>query len=410
MKHVEGQRLITLILLVILVFSLCGFAISGIFRSLFGFNVDFLPYYSAAQVFRQGGDMYDPDQIRQAELKNGLPRFEKIFSYQYPPLFTVLILPFTFFKYSLAKVFWLALNQIFVIGALFFIWASVIKKRSFTEVAFFLFLALNFYPLINNLNLGQINVLILFLICGAFYFFKKGNDIYCGIFLGLAAMFRITPALLIVYFLWRGQWRTFFWAVLSFVLLSLISLAIFGIDIHCYYLTEFLPSYLSSVPNQPANQSFTGFLFRLLDDGGLVDRVSAIFSFISLILVAFYCRYKKGLSRDSLRYDLEFCLVIITTLLISKVTWEHHLSWLLLPVAVVFWYFIENKFEKSKTFLIVLTAVAYAFLSLQFDYTEPRLNQGLTALAMAPRFYGAFILWCVVLCLLRIVGFRRERG
>jgi hypothetical protein len=55
--------------------------------------------------------------------------------------------------------------------------------------------------------LGQVNLLLLFLVVAAWFLAERGREWGAGAFLGLAALVKLLPALLILYFALRGRWR-----------------------------------------------------------------------------------------------------------------------------------------------------------------------------------------------------------
>src|SRR6516225_5668973 len=62
-------------------------------------------------------------------------------------------------------------------------------------------------PLIGDLQHGNINILILFLVIACLYAFHRGHDGLAGVLLALAICCKVTPALFVFYFLWKRQWK-----------------------------------------------------------------------------------------------------------------------------------------------------------------------------------------------------------
>jgi len=392
---INFQKVIYIFLLFVLIFSMCNYLIKGIFKTILGFNVDFVTYYSAARVIKYGEKLYDNTVLLKIQRESGLPESEGPMPYLYPPLFAVLMLPFTFMNYTFAKNLWLFLNQAFLMGALVFTWYSAKDKISCIELIFLLFLLLNFAPIFSNLNLGQVSILIFLLVASSFYLFKKRKDFWTGVLLAFATMFKITPGLLIVYFLWKKEYRVFFSALFSLIILFLLSIVLVGIETNYFYITKILlPLARSRIPH-PSNQSYLGFFLRLFSNSDFANTLSIAASLITLMLAGFCCR--KKVDRSDFRFNLEFSLVITAIFLISRVTWEHHLVWLLFPFITILVYLTEMR----KIFLLVALAFSYAFIALQFNYIDPRLAKGIFILAMSPRMYGVLILyWLLVYTLL----------
>ncbi|MCJ7829478.1 DUF2029 domain-containing protein, partial [Patescibacteria group bacterium] len=77
------------------------------------------------------------------------------------------------------------------------------------------------------MTLGQINLVILFLIVLAFWFYQKKKDVLPGIFLGIATLIKIFPGFLIFFFLKEKKWKIMISFLVTCLLGVLLTILIF---------------------------------------------------------------------------------------------------------------------------------------------------------------------------------------
>ncbi len=218
-------------------------------------------------------------------------------------------------------------------------------------------LLLSLRPILGDLQHGNNNLLILFLIVSCLYAWRQGFDVLAGLILGLAIAYKVTPALFVPYFLYKGSYRTVVATCAGLVLFLLVvpSLVI-GPEFNGVCLASWWRRMLSPflekgvISQQEINQSMVGVLTRLLSDAptdagrdgfalsvnllSLPTRVVGLLVkgvTVGLIaLLAWNCRVKAE-RRDDPRVFGEFALVVLTMLFVSERSWKHHYVTLLLP-------------------------------------------------------------------------------
>src|SRR5207247_11057236 len=80
--------------------------------------------------------------------------------------------------------------------------------RLFPAWAKALTVLLSLRPIMGDLQHGNVNLFILFLVIASLYSFHRGRDWRAGVVLGLAIACKVTPALFVPYFLWKRAWKT----------------------------------------------------------------------------------------------------------------------------------------------------------------------------------------------------------
>src|SRR5205085_11695577 len=73
------------------------------------------------------------------------------------------------------------------------------------------------FPLLDQLFHGQLNLVLLLLIVGAWTLERSGRPGWAGVLLGVATALKVFPGLLVLYYALRGQRRAVLTAAIPFV-------------------------------------------------------------------------------------------------------------------------------------------------------------------------------------------------
>jgi alpha-1,2-mannosyltransferase len=195
--------------------------------------------------------------------------------------------------------------------------------------------ALVLEPVSSTLLHGQINLLLMGLV--ATDALARKTRLPRGVLAGIAAAMKLTPAVFLLYFVARRQWRAAGVMIASFGVATLFGALVAPKDSRTYWTaTVFDPSRIGDL-SYASNQSIRGAIHRL----GLNSHIETIAWFlISMLVIA--CAY-RGARRMHVRSNATGALAVVAAcqLLISPVSWSHHWVWIapmLLPFAArVFW-------------------------------------------------------------------------
>jgi hypothetical protein len=248
---------------------------------------------------------------------------------------------------------------------------------------------LSIRPILGDLSHGNINIFILFLVVAGLVAFSRGRDFLAGLFIALAVTCKVTPALFLVYFAWKGAWRTLLGATVGLILFFLIIPgAILGWSENIRNLGSWfdgmIKPYLTGafVTSELSNQSLPGVIYRLLthspstvifpdnvytpdkfynftDIGAqnaqyLIKGIMGLFA----LLVVWFCRSPIKTNRQSHLLWPEFALIAIGMLVFSERTWKHHCVTLLLPNAVLCYALAKPELTRRRKKNIVYCLVA----------------------------------------------------
>jgi hypothetical protein len=218
---------------------LVAFVLSAFLPAWRTMNTDFPNYYLAASLHRHGIPLaraYDWRWFQR--YKDHLEIDQSIVGFApHPPMCAVPMLPLALLPPLEAKRVWLILNLGFLALALWIL--HRVTRLGWRRILLLSFLCI--LPLRENFLFGQYYLLILLLICLAYYAFLRGHRFTCGAVLAGAASLKIFPAFFLILFLRKRDWRAAAGLVIGGAALAATSVIIFGWDVHRIYLLEVLP-------------------------------------------------------------------------------------------------------------------------------------------------------------------------
>ena len=247
-----------------LVCLLALFFIKGFLPAWLHLNSDFPNYYLIARLHRAGFPLervYDWTWLQRQKDHAGID--QGLVSFIPSTLLSALaVSPWCPLPPLVAKHHWLIVNLIFLLCVILLL--ARLTTLGWERVAIIALLA--FFPLRNNFLFGQMHVSVLLFITFAAWLFLRGSRFLSGISLAIAASLKIYPALFLIYFLWKRQWRAAMGLSIGLVAAGLASLYLFGRDAGVVYLWRVLPAGLRGEtidPYSPAWNSWAALLRRL---------------------------------------------------------------------------------------------------------------------------------------------------
>ena len=215
-------------------------------------------------------------------------------------------------------------------------------------------LVLLFYtPIFDSLRMGQANLLVLALVVWGVLLveFEGANKRQWlgGGLVGLACMLKMSPALLVCWWMVRREWRPVIAAVLTAIGSSLLVLPWVGFSSQVYFYSDVLPSFTTggyhglTVPiNIPMNHSILNFCMQLT--GGFQDMTrnteatalaSNLARAISLsTLLCLFCLLRRPKSDAISRANAAAAFVVLMVLA-PAFAYEHHFVFLMFPLLAV---------------------------------------------------------------------------
>lgn len=283
-----------------------------------GLQVDF-------QVYRIGGQHVMGSGLYSSALTAGIHRLP----FTYPPLAALLFWPISDLSTYAGKLIWDAVDLV-VLAALLAVSIAAARARPLERGDWRTALILVFpaglllYPVINDLQLGQINLVLVLmivvdLVVGVSW---RGKRLPRGVLTGLAAALKLTPLIFLPYLLATRQWRaarnmvaTFLAATgLMFVVAPKASWAYFTKD--AYDVTRI--GNALSIGNQTLKASILRAHLSL--PHSVIDLVLVLMAGGGIALATMAHRRSSPM--------LGVLLCAATGLMVSPISWNHHYVWI----------------------------------------------------------------------------------
>jgi hypothetical protein len=350
------------------------------------------------------------------------------YAYPNPPMMAVLLLPLA--KLAQLHLLAAALGWFYLKAALtllVFRWVFRLVAdagRPFPAWTKALTVLLSIRPVVGDLQHGNVNLFILFLIAAALVCFSHKRDFTAGLLLALAVACKLTPILFVPYFLWKRAWRCLAGCAAGLVLFlypGVVPGAVLGFgenqhQLVSWYRTMVRPYLVENkVQAKLTNQSLVGLVYRLTThtpsaaeydwdkehyvplaydnflhlDPAAAKLIVLACETLFAVLVLWRCRTPLD-ERRGWRLNAEFAVVVLGMLLFSERTWKHHCVTLVLPFAVLCYYLAVEARGAARAWLIGALVAATLLLST----TSTGL---LEEWAKQAQVYGAYVLAFLVL-------------
>jgi hypothetical protein len=279
--------------------------------------------------------------------------------YLYPPFFLALVWPLSQLPAVIAVLLFESLKWVALFFALRFAWRLCTVDEEDVPPAVALggiLLAWRF--LWNEFAHQNVNMFLLLAVLAGCRLLRRRRDAAAGFVVGLAACVKVTPALVLVYFVYKRRWRSLAGAAAAAVVcLVLLPAACYGWSANLEHLSAWYRAVVGAflahghVDSMYGNLSITALVNRLFArtdnfDYGvtvtLVELPAALRNLlrtgVSLaILVALFwaCRRRIDPAGRPLAFAAEIGLVQIVMLLLSGISWKAHYVAMLLPYTVL---------------------------------------------------------------------------
>jgi hypothetical protein len=352
---------------------------------------DFANYYLAASLYREGYPVervYDWTWFQRQKDHAGIDR--PLVGFMPSTLTSVLtIVPLSSLPPLRANRWWLVIS--FGCLSMTVVVMKVITNLTWLRIGVLTFLAVA--PLHSNFLLGQVHVVMLLLLAlGAWLYFGERHFL-SGIALAIAAALKMYPALFLLLFLVKKQWRAAAGLACGMAGVVVLSFRLFGADACRTYFREILPwSFRGEIidPYATAWDSLNALLRRLFIfepelNPAPVAHLPLLYAILhpllyTLILVAFLCAMRSkntDLSRQKLEWGI-FCFLL---LLLSSEPFTYHFVVLILAAILVVDYLTARRQFGWAGAVVAL----YAFACVPYDRIYRTNPRGWESLLCFPR-------------------------
>jgi hypothetical protein len=314
-------------------------------------NVDFLSYYRAGSRFVDGENPYfwDPGGRTKEDTSDFL----------YPPAVLPLYAFFSGLQYDAARYLWT--GAYFAIYALAIILLAFNHARGARDWFVILGLALTFlsFPLLWHIRNGQSDMLVAGMIMLGFGLYARGNRVSAAILLGIASVIKVSPILLLAFYvLFLRDIRFLLATILTIISLGALSLIWVPLEFYGDYFLRVLPE-ISAGTGYWFNQS----ILKLIGEGSPVASVISVLGLTGMG-VFFYVmgsRTTPGdrhlgepLGESNFSPEALFFANLLFVLIFVGKAWPMAYVWVILPSAMLLLHLLKHPFRPG----FVLSAVA----------------------------------------------------
>ena len=339
--------------------------------------------------------------------------------YFYPPIATLVFIPFTCFTPKTATLAWLLITHLFVLSSIALVCLCHSKEDKMdSSVAAAISFGLSF-PLFGNILAGNINVLIFFFITLIYYslFFRKDHII--PYLLSICTFLKVYPAFFMLAYFKSKNWKAISRFILACFVVALISLGIFGMKAHLHFISA-LPD-INHYVGVLHCASFSYFmkLFFPQYSNALYAMADGLFLLILLVLWQYCCRQNGSFKPvDDQHAPMMIHYFIMTAIIIMIVP----SSWLLYhTLYIVPFYFIIYSWMHDRIHYKYFSIFVILFILINLwepiTYHLPVTLDGLTIKELSanknehpimyPLFYGIPFILNLVFFFWLLLNFRK---
>ena len=396
------ERLLLLLVVVIGAYYVTWSVVQWVTLTPAALQFDFVNYFGGAQAAAHGTDIY-------ADFKRSWGSEAWVVAYIYPPFFALVLAPLTSLGLLAAARIWLLAVQAAFFGSL------ALMLRIHPELSrggrrLLLLASFGFMPVYLNLKFQQVATVWLLLMTATLWAALRRRAGLAGAFIAAAASLKVSPIFLIPLFARLSRWRIALLAGVTLVGLTVVTmLAAPG---SWQFFTVVLPRIGLGTANWD-NGSIDGLVSRIAQlapglFGSATQTVAKLVIVAAAVIVIGITLWRAGNHGEhAWTLRLSVAALITALLIVSSVTWQHHLVTLLLPMATgIAWITVRRPGARYGWWLFAAYAMCWmdrrAF-PLPADLQVHSSTQAALVLAgTSVKLVGLLLLWSLLLQMLRV--------
>ncbi|HEY7285344.1 MAG TPA: glycosyltransferase family 87 protein [Vicinamibacterales bacterium] len=336
--------------------GLLVFAVGMLAEASRGPGYDLVPLVAAGRLVATGqaSHLYGQDELQYN--RSGDQVFDEAASgtgfrqaptpFVYPPLVAIALAPISAYSFTAIHSAWSWISVgLYALGIWLTIRVYLQEWNGPIALGAALFVATFFEPVRYSFWLGQATALIFPLVIGAIALQRRGRDASAAALLAVAVFIKLTPAVLLASWIWRGPRRAVAWCVGWLTLLVTASVGIAGVELHREYINriaaigrEVVVAYNNhtvlawlSRPFFPRSEWFLFHTFVPPRAG----TIGAILVLASLIAAAWLALHAIAPGRPGRWRPASEALACLTPLLAGSIAWTHYFVFTWPAIAVV---------------------------------------------------------------------------
>ncbi len=329
--------------------------------------------------------------------------------YLYPPLLAQLMMPLAVLtEYQTTTLLWFSFN----IALLAFSIAQLVPYIPERWVKPLWITPIVFLPIWQAFYIGQVTIILMALLTAAWVARRKNRPGLAGTLIALAAWIKVFPGVLLLYFIWKRDWKVVVGGVVAGTILGVFQVLISGPELMIDFLNVLFSLTAEGQPHATfENLSIFAFASKLFQVNLHVEPLvvdNTLYTLTRFGLTAFIfalTAYTVLRSRVDTRrgssavwhFDLEYSLVILTILLLGSTLWISGLP----PVLLVVILMLRNLHHYRDPAITLTAIIASVMLILLYQPSIIILFDQHNPLLLSLGFFGIMGIWITLIGLLR---------
>lgn len=335
-------------LLLLLIFGALMFTVENI-NGRFWLN-DFKVMYSAANAYQNGDSIY------------GIPFGLGSGFYKYSPLTMLFFVPYTVLPYYIAaSVHFLLIGLVLflITRTLFRLIGNHTTQRKQLLLYFFLFLTIIDH-LTRELHLGNVNLILIYLILQSLWFWKNGKLLPGAILIALVLITKPYLLLLAIPFVFSGRWKEVSYTAITLIVITAGSFLAFGLSKGQLLYEQWITAIIDHSKDMTSDQTIFSILKKLTGLQTANSMTFILFAIVSCLTTLLFLRKCRKVETSNVYNGLLPIVFIILALMPNfLITDTEHF---LFSLPLIYW--VYTNFSSYRTFekcLFVIGAFLYAF-------------------------------------------------
>ena len=272
---------------------------------------DLAVYVGSAGVVGEGGDLY------RFRTEAGLP-------FTYPPFAALLAEPLARVPLPLVQLLWVLATLAATVAVAAVAMSPVVARLGLPVTTALLLVST---PVRSHLRFGQVGLFLVLLV--SLDLLRRGHRGGWGV--GLATAVKLTPGTYLLWLLAVGRWAraraSLAWAAGA----TLLGMLLVWPSSPTWVTSALWDSSRFGRNDIPGNQSVRGMLLRATSDDATAERLWLVAAVVLLVVGV------AGARRLELDGDRLGAVGVLaaTSVAVSPISWQHHLVWLVLPIAAL---------------------------------------------------------------------------
>lgn len=291
--------------------------------------------------------------------------------YLYPPLMGMLMIPASLMPYADFKNVWFFLNIFFVLGSIGFFVAALPKSKLKTATFFFsAAIIINAESLDWLLRTAQADAFVLFLSVLSLFFYTKKNFFISALLIVVASWAKVTPGLLCLLLVTRGNKKFIIYAAVFSIALFLAQLIAVG-DQFFYFFTKTLTKDIPGPMRAPIMQSLWSltqlalapYKKRLILDYPHMTEPVLTGLKIFVIAVSLFILIRR--SKTNLKLAQAFAALSCVSMLITDTSWVMRFVWSTSSISLIV-FFVLSLPKRLSSLPAAIIGIAVVLLNCSF--------------------------------------------